>query len=447
MDSDGGTLSRLERWLEQPPARSGWRGGARTAVRVVWGVAADIANGSIGRHAASLSYTTLLSLVPILALSFSVLKGLGAENTLMPMLKELLRPLGDSADPIYEFIWGFVGRVEASVLGAVGLAVLAYTAISVIQKIEDAFNELWQVSEPRSWGRRFTDYLSVLLVGPLLAAGAIGVIARLRDRAAGDELASYPPLQHAVQEAFALLPFAMLIVAFAGLYAFLPNTRVKALPAIGAAVAASLAWLAAAWAFSSFVAASASYTAIYSAFAALVLFLIWLNVNWVIVLIGADLAYYLQHWQRLKRPRPPLLPPAAVERLGLSLLAEIVRRQYAALPPPTAEELARAVKQPVAAIEPSLAALIAAGLLARSDQQPPRHILVRPPETTSVATALVALRGDGQADAAASAAVEMAAMAVTGAVTAGTAAWTLKALAGAGQPPPDAGGWIDDALR
>jgi len=126
---------RIERWLTRPPSGHPVRDGGRTVARVLWGVFSDIAQGSLSRHAASLSYTTLLSLVPILALSFSVLKGLGAENTLMPMLTELLKPLGENAQPINEFIWGFVGKVEAGVLGAFGLGVLAYTAISVVQKI------------------------------------------------------------------------------------------------------------------------------------------------------------------------------------------------------------------------------------------------------------------------------------------------------------------------
>lgn len=446
MDEEEGPLARLYRWVSRPPAGAGLGEHVRTAARIAWGIVDDLAEGSITRHAASLSYTTLLSLVPMLALSFAVLKGLGAENTLMPLLAELLRPLGENADPIQEALWGFVSKVEASVLGAFGLALLAYTAVSVMQKIEGAFNELWQVRHGRSLGRKFADYLSLLMVGPLLLVSAVGLVRTLQDRAAGDELADYGWLQQLLLDALALAPFGLLLLAFAALYAILPNTRVRALPAFGAALFAGLLWLAAARIFAGFVAAAGSYTAIYSAFAALVLFLIWLNVNWTIVLIGADVAYYLQHPDRLKERAAAPLPPAAAERLGLRLIAEIVRRQYQGLPPPTAAELARRLGGSESDLAAMLAQLVAGGLIARSEHHPPRYLLLPPPETTTCASVLAVIRGDSGAPQLPAEPADAVALAAGQAIASGTQAWTLKALADATTSRRDASRWIDEAL-
>jgi membrane protein len=128
----------------------------------------DLFEGQISMRAMSLVYTSLLSLVPILALAFSLLKALGAHNTLEPMLLELLAPLGAQASDITRNIVGFVDQIKVGVLGALGISLLMYSAISLIQKVEGSFNYIWRVARPRPLSQRIGDYLSVLMVGPVL---------------------------------------------------------------------------------------------------------------------------------------------------------------------------------------------------------------------------------------------------------------------------------------
>ena len=135
----------------------------------------DFSEGLINLRAMSLVYTTLLSLVPLLAVSFSVLKGFGVHNQIEPLLLNFLAPLGPKGGEIAASIIGFVENLNVKVLGAVGLAVLLYTVFSLIQKIEDAFNDIWRVRRQRSLARKISDYMSVLLIGPvLIALGAEG---------------------------------------------------------------------------------------------------------------------------------------------------------------------------------------------------------------------------------------------------------------------------------
>ena len=147
------------------------------AARILYAVVRDIVDGRIALHAASLVYTTILSLVPLIALAFSVLKGFGVHFRFEPLLMSGLSPLGREAPVIADRLVQFVDKMDVGVLGTVGLAVLFYTAISVVQKVEAAFNEIWHAREERPLFRKFTDYLSVFLIGPVLMFSAFGVVA------------------------------------------------------------------------------------------------------------------------------------------------------------------------------------------------------------------------------------------------------------------------------
>src|SRR5690606_8857192 len=139
----------------------------------------DVGRGDLTRRAMSLVYTTLLSVVPLIALSFSVLKGLGYHRELEPMLYSFLEPLGERGYQLTAQIMEFVDNVRSGVLGSLGLLFLLYTVISMVQKVEESFNFVWRVDQPRSFGRRFSEYLSVMVVGPALIVAALGLIAAL----------------------------------------------------------------------------------------------------------------------------------------------------------------------------------------------------------------------------------------------------------------------------
>src|SRR6202171_982025 len=132
--------------------------------------------GDINVRAMSLAYTTLLSLVPLLVFSFSILKGLGARGDLRFILHEFLRPMGSAATQLTESVMQFVANMRGDLLGSIGLAFLVYTVMTTIQKVEASFNFVWRVERPRSFARRFTEYLSVVIIGPILLAVAVGLL-------------------------------------------------------------------------------------------------------------------------------------------------------------------------------------------------------------------------------------------------------------------------------
>src|SRR5690554_298710 len=174
-------LQAAENWIlanPNPPRKWPWTWLHKTG-RSLYALIRDVLSGQLTLHAMSLVYTTLLSIVPLLALSFSVLKALGVHQRMEPFLFQFFQPMGPQGVEVAERILEFVDNMKVGVLGSVGLALLVYIVISLVQKIERSFNMIWRVPEMRSMAQRFSNYLSVIMVGPLLMVSAIGVTAAI----------------------------------------------------------------------------------------------------------------------------------------------------------------------------------------------------------------------------------------------------------------------------
>ena len=368
------------------PARAGIR-----LLRVLVAVVRAPFDGQLNLEATALVYRTLLSIVPLLAVAFSVLKAFGAQYRIEPLLVQMLSPLGPGGAEVATRIVEFVSNLGVSVLGAVGLIGLFYSAASVIEKIEDALNQIWHVRRSRTLMRKFSDYLSILLVGPVLVFAALGVIASAQsNRLVQRVLALTPFKPETVAVVWHLAPFVLLVAAFTLLYRFLPYARVAPGAALAGGVTAAALWHLAGLAFAALVASSTRYAAIYSSFAVLVVFLLWLQVAWLVVLVGAQVAYVHQHPTSYVAVRGR--PSARLrERAGLGALVEITRRYLAGEPPPRLDDLARLLGAPLAIVDEVIEDFVAHGFLARA-VEPDGVVLARTPELITVAEVLAAIR-------------------------------------------------------
>lgn len=376
-----------------------WRAMPLRALRIAWAVARDLADGQLTLRAMSLVYTTLLSLVPLLAVSFSVLKAFGVHNQLEPALLNFLAPMGEQGVEITGRIIGFVENVKAGVLGSLGLALLFYTVVSLMQKIERSFNFTWRVSEQRGFAQRFSDYLSVILIGPVLVFSALGVTATVMDAEVVQRLAAIEPFGTLLQFVTKLLPYLLIIAAFTLIYIFVPNTRVKVGSALTGAVVTGILWQTSGWAFGAFIVTSTKYTAIYSSFAILMLFMIWLYLGWLILLVGASIAFYHQHPEHLSPARAEQRLSARLgEQVALLVMQRVGEAFYAGRPGWTTAALAERLGLPMDLLTPVLAALERGGLLVRTGADPIRHLPARPLEETPVKEVLDAIRRDGEDD-------------------------------------------------
>jgi membrane protein len=327
-------------WQDLPAQSNALVRGAINSLRVAYIVIRELAKGELNLRAMSLVFTTLLSLVPLIAVAFSVLKAFGVHNQIEPFLLSILEPLGPKGPEIASNIIGFVQNVEVGVLGSLGVAMLFYTIISLIQKIEHAFNFVWRVKRPRTLARRFTDYLSVVMIGPVLVVTAMGVAATVLNHNVIQSLQAIEPFGTLLLTATKLLPYLVIIIAFTFLYKFIPNTRVKLAPAVMGATVAGILWIAVGTMFASFVASSSNYTAIYSSFAILFFFMIWLYLAWFILLTGSQVAFYLQHPKLVTYGGDHYeLSPRLREKVGMSLMTGIAKRFYEQAPALTVNEL------------------------------------------------------------------------------------------------------------
>ncbi len=374
-----------------------WKASIFNAIKIVLAVGRDIIEGQLNFRAMSLVYTTLLSLVPLLAVSFSVLKGFGVHNQIEPALLNLLAPLGDKGVEITNKIIEFVDNIKVGVMGAVGLGLLFYTVVALMQKIESAFNYTWHVHKNRPFSQRFSTYLSVVIVGPVLVFSALGITATVMSHSVVQQISEIQPLGELIKIASRLVPYILIILAFTFVYSFIPNTRVKIKPALIGAFVAGILWQSTHWGFATFVVSSTKYTAIYSAFATLILFMIWLYLVWLILLIGSSIAFYCQNPTFLTIDRHKLHLSARMrEQLGLRIMQLIGKNYYDRKHRWSAAALAEKLNIPMDLVSQVLDALENHGLLTQSCDDEPVYLPAIPLDSTLVIEVLEAVRSAGE---------------------------------------------------
>jgi len=372
-----------------------WLRGPLSALAVAGAAGRDLLSGELTLRAMSLVYTTLLSLVPLLAISFSMLKALGIHNRVEPLLAELLEPLGAQGREITQRIIDFVDNIEVGVLGFLGVLLLLYTVISLLQKIEQALNYIWQVTRTRNFIQKVRDYLAAVVIGPVLIVAGTGAIGALMSSAVVQSVTEIGPIGELVAFAGRFTSFVLIVGAFTFLYVFLPNTRVRLAPALVGGITAGLLWSLAGWAFGTFIAGATKYTAVYSAFATLIFFMIWLHLVWLIVLMGSSVAYYVQnpHAMGVRRDNPRYAI-ALIETAALAALYHILQAWYAGEKAPDASALNAKTRLPMPLLNDVLGCLERAGLLERTDWGAGGYRPGRPPEATPLKRALDAVRSD-----------------------------------------------------
>ena len=334
----------------------------------------ELVDGQLNLRVGGLVYTTLLSLVPALAVSFAVLKAFNVHETLEPTLQQAMTPLGDKGPEIVAKVIGFVEGLDLARLGSVGLAALLLTIVSLVHKVEQALNQAWRVQRARGLASRISGYITVVMVGPVLVFTAIGMTASL---AASDILRNTAGAG-LVTVLAQVLPYLMLVAAFAFIYVYIPNTRVRLQSALVGAFVAALLWSAAGWAFASLVVTSSRYTVVYSSFAILILFMMWLHIAWLIVLIGGSVAFYQQNPGYLGLLTHELQTSNRVrERLGLTACYRIAEHFVHGREPPTLVMLAQELGVPPAPLSALLEELERSGMVARTGTPPIAYLPAR----------------------------------------------------------------------
>ena len=364
-------LERLEDGLFQKSRSMGppW-GAALRWLRYPAALIRDWLGGDISVRAMSLAYTTLLSLVPLMVFSFAILKGLGARGDLRFIVHEFFRPVGSAATQLTETVMQFVENTRGELLGSIGLAFLVYTVITTIQKVETSFNYVWRVGRPRSFGRRFAEYMSVMILGPILLAVAIGLLGSAEHSPFARWLHAVAPFAAVMDAVGGIAPYIIVTAVFTFMYSFIPNTQVQFRAALIGGVTAGIMWALVGRMFTAVILYSSQLVAVYTGFAIVLTTLIWVYLSWLILLIGAQLAFYVQFPQYLRHGQETIeLCGRDREEMSLSIMYLIGRDYEAGGGYWDAGRLAAELDVPSIALVPVLARLERAGLIVATEKE------------------------------------------------------------------------------
>jgi len=383
-----------ELWEVDPGSLKGFKSFIIRTLRLLNIAFREFTEGQLTLRAMSLVYTTLLSIVPILAISVSVLKAFGVHNEVVePFLQKFLAPMGAKGSEITSRIIGFVENMKVGVLGSIGLGMLFYTLVSVIQKVEKSFNFIWKIRKSRTLARRFSDYISVMIIGPVLIFSAIGLTATVMSHSFVQLVLSIEPFGSLFNVLLKLLPYIIVCGAFTFIYILIPNTKVHFTSALTGGVLAGFLWETAGWAFASFSVSSAKYAAIYSGFAILIMFMIWIYLNWLILLVGAQISFYHQYPHFLSAKKNVFFVNNRLrERLAFLIMYFIGSSHYHNKPAWTADMIVQELKFPVDPVHDILSVLQNNGLILETADDPPAYVPARDIETITLSELLNVVR-------------------------------------------------------
>jgi membrane protein len=341
-------------------------------------------------HASALTYTTLLSLVPGLALTFSILKGLGVQRRLEPLIMDRISA---GSEEIAQQILAYIDNTNVTSLGTIGVITLLVTVVLVLSNIERAFNHIWGIGKPRPLGRKFADFLSVVLISPFLLLTASSLNAFVEGRPAFlERLPGMSLMTELWGIGIQLAPYVFMVVALTFLYVFMPNTRVRLGAALVGGLVAGIALQVAQDGYIHFQIGAAKYNAIYGAMAQLPVFLVWIYLSWVIALFGAEISWAFQQEQQRRRVTMRFADASAWECLHIEVLRTVAERFQIGEGATAADHVMAATGVPWSACEEVLENLTEVGLVLSDAGDPPGYLPAMPAEATNLCNVREALQ-------------------------------------------------------
>jgi membrane protein len=332
-------------------------------------------------RASALTFFSLLSIVPVIALMFGIAKGFGLQERVAAQILEKMKGQEEVANKVITFANSLLDKTSGGVIAGVGVVFLFWTIISLLSNIESSFNDIWGVVKPRTFSRKFADYLVTMLVCPILLAVAGGLTIFVSSQI--ETLVAKVPLLENLGPMFWLiikvLPYVTIWVAFTFIFISMPNTKVRLMSGLIAGIVAGTLFQLIQWGYVNFQVQITSRYAIYGSFAALPLFLIWLQISWLIVLFGAEVSFAHQNVETYEF-EPDCLSVSRSFKTLLSLLIahHLVRNFCEGLPPANASQLSHQLEIPVRLVRQILYELSESGVLTEARSGEDKELAYQP---------------------------------------------------------------------
>lgn len=345
-------------------------------VRIIIIAVEDFGTKKLILQASALTFYSLLSLVPVVAMIFGIAKGFGLEETLEQQLYLSFKEQPALLEQLLGFVHRMLADTQGGLVAGFGFVILIWSVLQVLSSIEESFNSIWQITTSRSWIRKFTDYLSILLLAPIfiIAAGSATLFISAFIKEFADAWIQIDTLRKLVVFSINLIPYVLNAILFMLLYMVMPNTRVRPLSALVAGIVAGVSYQLFLWAYIEFQFGVSRYNAIYGSFAFFPLFIVFLQVSWIIVLIGGEISYSLQNIDLHVDDRLHFVP-SHKERitLAVAVMSLTAHRFKLGEPAFTAQEISQKTHVPYKVMKEFCNDLCRAGLLSEINAKKEEH--------------------------------------------------------------------------
>ncbi|MFC1881130.1 YihY/virulence factor BrkB family protein [Thermodesulfobacteriota bacterium] len=343
-------------------------------------------------RASSLTFYTLLSIVPVMAMLFGVAKGFGFEKILETELRGLVAKLPGQEEvlnKVIQYAQSLLETTKGGVIAGIGLVLLFWSVIKVLSNIESSLNDIWEIKEPRTWGRKFSDYLAVMLISPLLiliSGGAtVFITTQITQLTAKIELLGM--ISPFIFLSFKLIPYLLIWLLFTVIYVLMPNTKVNLKAGLVAGIIAGTIFQIVQWGYISFQVGTARYNAIYGSFAALPLFLLWVQISWWVVLFGAELSFAHQNVGTYEyEPDSNKVSPAFKKVLTLQIAHLLIKNFAIGERALTDVEIGARLKIPIRLVHKILYDLVQSGVISETTTRQDRQLAYQPARDISTLT-------------------------------------------------------------
>ncbi|MFC1813058.1 YihY/virulence factor BrkB family protein [Thermodesulfobacteriota bacterium] len=340
-------------------------------------------------RASALTFYSLLSIVPVAALAFGIAKGFGFAKRLETLLYEKLPGQEEVLTQVIAFANTLLENTKGGVIAGIGIVVLLWSVIKVLSHIEGSFNAIWEIRKHRSIGRKISDYLSIMLVCPVLfiMSSSVTVFITTQIKHITEKVALIGLFSPIIFFFLKIIPYGLIWVLFTTIYIFLPNTRVNYSSGIVAGVVAGTLYQIVQWAYINFQVLVAKYNAIYGSFAALPLFLIWLQISWLIVLFGAEISFSYQNVHMHEfYPEGKKIAPAFKKLLALQIVHLLVKKFSKGEKPLTTRQISTVLEIPFFLARKILDELVESGVLSPTAAEPNKDIAFQPSRDINLLT-------------------------------------------------------------
>ena len=367
--------------------------------RIVFIAAKGFNEDKIQLRASALSFYTLLSIVPILAMVFGISQGFGLQEYLKQILTEKFQEHTDMLKVLLDFVDRYLQRINGGFITGIGLVILFWSVMKVLGNIESSFNGIWRIKKSRMFTRKFTDYISLLVIAPvLLVVASSFTVSQLQSVSQSVPFLHY--LDSFIKVSVTVLSFTLIWFVFTLIYIIIPNTKVRFVPALIAGIIAGTMFQLLQWGYVNFQSLLSGYGAIYGTFAALPLFMMWLELSWLIVLLGAEISYAYQNAVHYEQEAEGVnVNPKQRRILVLLVVYRIVKNFTTGLPPLKASEIAGQLGIPARLIREIIYNLVSAGIINETLTQDVREVAYQPamdPSRISISYVIDTLDQQGQ---------------------------------------------------